>query len=101
VEATAFSLDPKNKPLVLRTIMREFNLADLAAAEKGYEDLGNLNRKPYPSIESLKKVQKIMTMYDPKVQNLNMDELIEERFVRRLDESGPIDQLYSVHAHQQ
>ena len=100
VEATAFSLDPKNKPVVLKTIMREFNLSDIAAAERGYEDLSNLNRKPYPSIESLKKVQKIMTLHDPKVLNLKIDELVEDRFVRKLDESGLIDRLYSGHSRQ-
>jgi hypothetical protein len=80
--------------------MREFNLSDIAAAERGYEDLSNLNRKPYPSIESLKKVQKIMTLHDPKVLNLKIEELIEDRFVRKLDESGLIDRLYSAHPRQ-
>lgn len=94
VEATAFSLAPKNKPAVLRTIMRAFNLADIAAAESGYQDLLNLNRKPYPAVESLKDVQKIMALHDPKVLHLKVEDLIDDRFIRKLDESGLMDQLY-------
>lgn len=97
VDAIAFSLAPKNKPAVLKTIMAEFNLADIAAAEKGYEDLSNLNRKPYPSIESLKGVQKIMTLHDPKVLNLKIEALLDDRFVRKLDENGFIDRLLNTY----
>ena len=77
--------------------MAEFNLADIAAAEKGYEDLSNLNRKPYPSIESLNGVQKIMTLHDPKVLNLKIEALLEDRFVRKLDENGFIDRLHNTY----
>jgi len=97
VEAMAFSLAPSNKPVILKTIMREFKLADIAAAEKGYKNLRNLNRKPYPSIASLNNVQKIVALHDPKVLNLKIEALIEDRFVRKLDESGQIDRLYSTY----
>ncbi len=95
VEAMAFSLAPTNKPTVLRTIMKEFDLTDLAAAERGYEDLRDLNRKPYPSVERLRNMQRIMSLHDPKVLSLKVEDLIEDRFVRKLDESGTIDRLYS------
>ena len=95
VEATAFSLAPRNKPAVLKTIMRTFNITDMAAAERGYQDLNNLYRKPYPKIESLKSVQKIMALHDPRVLNLKVEDLIDDRFVRKFDESGLIDRLYS------
>jgi len=97
IEATAFSLAPKNKPVVLRTIMRAFNLADIEAAESGYQDLNNLIRKPYPAVESLKSVQEIMALHDRKVLDLKVEDLIEDRFVRKLDETGRIDQLYRTY----
>ena len=97
VEAMAFSLAPRNKPAVLRTIMKVFNLADLAAAETGYEDLRDLNRKPYATIEKLKTIQKVMALHDPKVLSVKVEDLIEDRFVRRLDQSGVIDQLYRAY----
>jgi ABC-type nitrate/sulfonate/bicarbonate transport system substrate-binding protein len=96
VEAMAFSLAPTNKPTVLRTIMKLFNLTDLAAAERGYKDLADLNRKPYPSVERLRNMQRVMALHDPKVLDLRVEDLIEDRFVRKLDETGVIDRLYST-----
>jgi ABC-type nitrate/sulfonate/bicarbonate transport system substrate-binding protein len=96
VEAMAFSLAPTNKPTVLRTSMKLFNLTDLAAAERGYQDLADLNRKPYPSVERLRNMQRVMALHDPKVLDLRVEDLIEDRFVRKLDETGVIDRLYST-----
>ncbi len=94
VEAVAFSLAPTNKPTVLRTIMKEFNLNDLAAAERGYENLRDLNRKPYPTVERLKDMQRVMALHDPKVLSVKVEDVIEDRFVRKLDETGVIDRIY-------
>jgi ABC-type nitrate/sulfonate/bicarbonate transport system substrate-binding protein len=97
VEAMAFSLAPKNKPTVLRTIMKAFDLADLAAAERGYEDLRDLNRKPYPTVERLKSMQRVMALHEPKVLGVKVEDVIEDRFVRKLDESGTIGRLYNTY----
>ena len=95
VEAMAFSLAPTNKPTVLKTIMKEFKLTDLAAAERSYEGLRDLNRKPYPTVERLRSMQKVMALHEPKVLSVKVEDVIEDRFVRKLDESGTIDRLYS------
>lgn len=97
VEATAFSLDPTNKPTVLSTIMKVFNLIDVDAAERGYKSVADLKRKPYPAIERLKGVQKVMAIHDAKVLDVRVEDLLEDRFVRKLDESGVIDRLYSTY----
>lgn len=95
IEAAAFSLAPQNKAAVLRTIMTEYHLTDPAAAERGYVDLNNINRKPYPSLDKLKNLQKVMALHEPRVLALKVDELVDDRFVRKLDESGTIDRLYA------
>jgi ABC-type nitrate/sulfonate/bicarbonate transport system substrate-binding protein len=99
VEAMAFSLAPTNKPIVLKTIMKEFKLTDLAAAERGYEDLRlrGLNRKPYPTVERLRSMQKVMALHELKVLDLKVENVIDDRFVRKLDQSGEIDRLYSTY----
>jgi ABC-type nitrate/sulfonate/bicarbonate transport system substrate-binding protein len=91
VEAIAFSLDPGRKPDVLTTIQRMFSLPDMAAAERVYEDVSNLNRKPYPSIDSLKRVQNIVALHDQRILGLNVEALIEDRFLCKLDQSGKMD----------
>jgi ABC-type nitrate/sulfonate/bicarbonate transport system substrate-binding protein len=95
IEAAAFALAPGNKATVLLTIMKEYNLADPVAADRGYEDLSNINRKPYPIADRLRSLQKIMAFHEPKVLMLHAEELIEDRFIRSLDESGVIDRIYS------
>jgi ABC-type nitrate/sulfonate/bicarbonate transport system substrate-binding protein len=95
IDAAAFSLAPSNKSAVLRTIMKEYKLSDPTAAERGYQDLSNINRRPYPTAERLRNLQRIMAFYEPKVATLRVEDLIEDRIVRSLDESGVIDRLYS------
>jgi ABC-type nitrate/sulfonate/bicarbonate transport system substrate-binding protein len=56
-----------------------------------------LNRRPYPAIERLKSVQKVMAIHEPKVLDVRVEELIADHFVRKLDESGAIDRLYSTY----
>jgi ABC-type nitrate/sulfonate/bicarbonate transport system substrate-binding protein len=98
IESTAFSLAPTNKSTVLNTIMKAFKITDPAAAEEGYQAfLLAAVRKPYPSMERLRKMQAIMALHDPKVLNVRIEDLIEDRFVHKLDESGVIDRLYSIY----
>ena len=47
VEGIAYSLSPRNKEIVLKTLMTHFELQSREAAERGYESLrSRVNRKP-------------------------------------------------------
>jgi hypothetical protein len=68
-----------------------------AAAEEGYQDqILTLNRKPYPTVEGLRNAQRLMAMQNPKIATIKVEELVDARFVRKLDESGFIDRLYAA-----
>ena len=98
VEGIAFSLSPANKDVVLQTLMAHMQLTDPAAAASAYKTFASrVLRKPYASVEAMQNMQRVMALHDPKVLNLKLADLIEERFVRRLDESGVIDRLYSTY----
>jgi len=98
VEGIAFSLSPAKKDVVLKTLMAHMQLTDPAAAESGYKNFASrVLRKPYASVEAMQNMQRVMALHDPKVLNLKLADLIEERFVRKLDESGVIDRLYSTY----
>jgi len=98
VESLAFSLSPKNKSTVLKTIMKEFNISEPAAAEEGFQQFFHtVNRKPYPTVDRLKNMQRVMALHDPEMLKLKVEDVIEDRFVRKLDESGVIDRLYSTY----
>jgi ABC-type nitrate/sulfonate/bicarbonate transport system substrate-binding protein len=94
-ESLAFIHRPANKPIVLKSLMKNLRMTDEAAAENGYhEQLLTLNRKPYPSLEGLRNAQRLMAPQNPKIAALKIEELIDSHFVRKLDETGFIDALY-------
>jgi hypothetical protein len=56
-----------------------------------------VNRKPYGSVAAMQNLQRVMALNDPKVLTVKVEQLIEDRFVRRLDQGGAIDRLYSAY----
>lgn len=99
IESLAFIISPTNKATVLKTLMKHLRISEQAVAEEGYQEhLLSLNRKPYPSIEGLRNVQRLMALHNPNVANLRVEDLIDTRFIRKLDESGFMDRLYSSSA---
>ncbi len=98
MESIAFVLSPKNKPVVLKTIMQHLRIADLAVAEEGYQDLLTaIEKKPFPSVEGMRNMQRLMKTRNPKLENIKIEDLIDDRIVKRLDESGFINRLYSTY----
>jgi hypothetical protein len=96
VEAIAFSLAPKNKPTVIKTFMRRLRI-DASAAEEGYADLQRaMDRKPYASPEGLRNVQRLMALRSPKVGEIKIDNVIDNRIIRKLDDSGFINRAYTA-----
>jgi hypothetical protein len=76
-------------------MIKNLRLADHQAAEEGYQDLlPTLNRKPYPSLDGLRNAQRLMAAQNPKIAALKIDDLVDARFVKKLDESGAIDRLH-------
>jgi hypothetical protein len=59
--------------------------------------LSRVNRKPYASVAAIQNMQRVMALNDPKMLNVKVEDLFEDRFVRKLDRSGVIDQLYSTY----
>jgi len=96
-ESLAFIHGPANKPIVQKSMMKNLRMTDPSAAENGYQDhLLTLNRKPYPSLEGLRNAQRLMAPQNPKIAALKIEDLIDSRFVRQLDETGFIDRVYGA-----
>jgi NitT/TauT family transport system substrate-binding protein len=97
MEGLAFVLQPANKAVVLKSLMKNMKMNDQAAAEEGYLDqIATLNRKPYPSIEGLRNAQRMMAQQNPKIGAVKIEEIADARFIKKLDESGFIDKLYAA-----
>ena len=96
IEALAFALAPKNKPAVIRTLMKRLR-TDAAGAEEGYQDLlKGVDRKPFPSLDGLRNVQRMLKMRTPKIGEIKAEDVIDARIMRKLDESGFIDRAYAA-----
>ena len=96
IDGLAFVLAPKNKPAVIRTLMRRVK-TDAAAAEEGYLDLiRGMERKPLPTVESLVHVQRLMKLQNPKIGDVKIQDLNDDRIIKKLDDSGFIDRAYAA-----
>ena len=93
LEGNAYALSPQNKPSTVASLKRRLRIGD-REAEEGYNDmLIGLDRKPYPSLAGLRNIQRLMKLLNPKVEKVKVEDLIEDRFLRALDQSGFIDKV--------
>ena len=95
-EAQAFISAPSNRNAVIQTMMRHMKLNDPTVLEDGYQDLLiGLEKKPYVAAEGLRNIQRMMATLNAKVLRSKVEDIIDNRFIRKLDESGFIDALYT------
>ena len=96
VEGIAFSLAPRNKETVIKTLIARLNISSPRAAEVAYqESLTRAIRKPYVSVAAAQDYRRVLALNDPRVLDVKIEDLMDERFVRTLDEAGAIDRTLS------
>jgi NitT/TauT family transport system substrate-binding protein len=96
VEGIAFSLAPRNKETVIKTLIARLNISSPRAAEVAYqESLTRAIRKPYVSVAAAQDYRRVLALNDPRVLDVKIEDLMDERFVRTLDETGAIDRTLS------
>ena len=94
VDSIAFTLAPMNKSVVIKTIMRRLQIDDPKVGEEGYQDLmTSIERKPFPSLEGLRNIRRLMSTQNPKAANVKVEELLDARLIRKLDENGYMDKV--------
>lgn len=95
LESEAFIFGPANKGVALAVLKRYLRISD-QEAEEGYKDVINgLDRKPYASLEGLRNVQRLMKIRNPAVEKVKVEDLVVDRFMKKLDQSGFIDEAYA------
>jgi len=98
VESLSYTLSPANKSVVAKTMMRRFHIDDPVIAEEGYQDLlTSIERKPLPSLEALRNIRRLMAVQNPKAASVKVEELIDARLIRRLDENGYMDKIAATY----
>ena len=95
IEGIAFALAPQNEEIVRKALMTRMKVSEPGAAESGYRSfLSRANRKPFPSAAEIQRLQRVMAVNDPNVVNVKLADLVDDRIVRKLDDSGVIDRIY-------
>ena len=81
----------------LRVLAKYLNLQDREILEKAYDNGVTdeiLPAKQYPSLEGIKKILEPLGETDAKAKAAKPEDFVEARFIKELDESGFIDDLY-------
>jgi len=96
IEGLAYTLSPRNKATVLDTIKRRIKVTNLELVEQDFKEIvQEFERKPYPSLDGLNNIQRLLKGQNSKLAQLKVEDAIDDRFVRKLDESGFIDKMYA------
>ena len=94
IEAEYYSLAPSGKAQTIKSIMTHLKLSDPAPAEEGHSDLAKeFEAKPYPSLEGLKNMQRLLALQNPKLAEVNPVNLMDSSLMRKLEDSGFLVQL--------
>jgi hypothetical protein len=78
--------------------MARLNISSPEAAEVAYKEfLARASGKPYVSVAAAQSYRRVLALNDARVLNVKIENLMEDRFVRKLEESGALDRLYSAY----
>ena len=93
--ATAFVWEPKNKERVKKVLASYLRLGKIEQAEEHYQSaLKVMTKKPYADIAGISSMIEFMAESDPLVAKIKPEEVINHSVLKKLDDSGFLDQLY-------
>jgi len=96
IEGIAFAVAPKNRSAVIKTLMRRLRV-NAEAAEEGYSDmLRGIDRKPFASLEGMRNLHRLLKPRNPKIGDVKVEDVVDNRIMRKLDESGFIDRAFAA-----
>jgi NitT/TauT family transport system substrate-binding protein len=93
IEGAAFSLSMSQKPTTLKILQKYLRITE-KDAEEGYRDLvSGTDKKPYAAPAGVSNVVRLMKKSNPKVEKVKPEQLIDDRILKKLDQSGFIDEV--------
>jgi len=97
LEGIAFVSSPAHKAATLKLLQRRLRVSE-KDAEEGFTDmLIGMDKKPFPSLEGLRNIQRLMRQRNPKLGEIKAENLIDDQILRRLESTGYIDQLFAAY----
>jgi ABC-type nitrate/sulfonate/bicarbonate transport system substrate-binding protein len=88
----AIALVKRDKQAAFHAMAKWYNVTDPKQQEYFYREIANLPRKPYPSVEGIKKVMQVYNSHE--MRKYKPEDFYDASFVRELDQSKFIDGLY-------
>ncbi|MGZ8488960.1 MAG: hypothetical protein ACXWW4_10560, partial [Candidatus Binatia bacterium] len=89
VDSLNFIAQPENKPAVLKSLMKGLRLKNPEQAVEGYDTLAGIyERKIYPRADGVRNVIRLLGQTNEKIRKLKAEELVDDRFVRKLEKEG-------------
>jgi ABC-type nitrate/sulfonate/bicarbonate transport system substrate-binding protein len=86
-----------DREAALRVLAKYLALQDKEILERTYDDISTDDRIPpkqYPTLEGIKNILEPLAETDPKAKTAKPEDFVDVRFIKELDESGFIDELY-------
>lgn len=97
-EAVASAISPNRHVGVSEAIKSALAISDELAVEKAIlEFRDSIALKPYPSVERLNQMRRMMRVPRPAVMTVELPDLVDERPLRELDESGFFHRIGSAY----
>jgi NitT/TauT family transport system substrate-binding protein len=97
MEGIAFVLGPPNKAATLKLLQKRLHVSEREAEEGFVDMLIGMDKKPFPSMDGLRNIQRLMKLRNPKMAGIKLEDLVDDQILRRLDDSGYIDKLFAAH----
>ncbi len=84
-----YVMQPENKPVVVKILMKRLRLQSVEQATEGYEILPQIyERKIYPRVDGVRNVIRLLGQTNEKIRKLKAEDLVDDRFVRKLEKEG-------------
>ena len=86
-----------DREAALKVLAKYLALQDKEILERTYDDISTDDRIPpkqYPTLEGIKNILEPLAETDPKAKTAKPEDFVDVRFIKELDESGFIDELY-------
>jgi NitT/TauT family transport system substrate-binding protein len=88
----AIAIMKKDKQVAFRAMAKWYGITDPKAQADFYRPVADLPRKPYPSVEGIRKTMEIYNRNE--MRRYKPEDFYDESIVGELDKSGFIDELY-------
>ncbi len=89
VESIRFIQEPANKARATKSLAKGLHLSRVEDAAEGYGRMAAMyERKIYPNIDGIRNAIRLLGTVNEKIRRLKAEELVEDRFIRKIESEG-------------